>query len=65
VGGKEGKVMVAFYLGLILGALGGFLFLGLLSMVVRKDRLMEAPERVKNCGKLLVIQGGKLRRVTQ
>lgn len=33
--------MVAFYLGMILGALGGFLFLFLLSMVVQKDQELE------------------------
>lgn len=36
--------MVAFYLGLILGALGSFMFLVLLSMVVRKDKGMELPD---------------------
>lgn len=34
-------VMVAFYLGVVLGALGGFMFLGLLSIVVGKDRGMD------------------------
>ena len=29
--------MLAFYAGVIVGALGGLLFLGLLSMVVSKD----------------------------
>ena len=39
--------MVAFYLGLILGALGGFMFLLLLSMLVRKDELVEVSDRGK------------------
>lgn len=33
--------MVAFFLGIILGALGGFMFLFLLSEVIRKDELGE------------------------
>ena len=36
--------MVAFFLGIILGALGGFMFLVLLSELVRKDELLESSE---------------------
>ena len=36
--------MVAFFLGIIVGALGGFMFLVLLSEVVRKDELLELSE---------------------
>jgi len=43
--------MVAFYLGFILGALGSFLFLILLSMVVRKDEGLELPDGA-NFGRL-------------
>lgn len=52
--------MVAFYLGLILGALGGFLILSLLSMVVRKDKPAEAPDRVAGYGELLSNRAGCL-----
>jgi thiamine transporter ThiT len=43
--------MLAFFLGLFMGALGGFLFLGLLSMVAGNERVqvrVEAPERKFN-----------------
>lgn len=36
--------MVAFCMGIILGALGGFMFLVLLSEVVRKDAYVELSE---------------------
>jgi hypothetical protein len=36
--------MVAFFLGIILGALGGLMFLILLSEVVRKDEMLELSE---------------------
>ena len=36
--------MLAFFLGIILGALGGLLFLVLLAEVVRKDELLESSE---------------------
>ena len=36
--------MLAFFLGIILGALGGLMFLVLLAEVVRKDELLESSE---------------------
>ncbi len=36
--------MLAFFLGITLGALGGLLFLVLLSEVVRKDEMVELSE---------------------
>ena len=36
--------MLAFFLGITLGALGGWLFLVLLSEVVRKDEMVELSE---------------------
>ena len=36
--------MLAFFLGIILGALGGLLFLVLLAELVRKDELLESSE---------------------
>jgi hypothetical protein len=36
--------MLAFILGIILGALGGLLFLVLLAELVRKDELLESSE---------------------
>jgi hypothetical protein len=41
-GGGDG--MVAFFLGIIVGVLGGFLFLFLLSELIRKDDMMELSE---------------------
>jgi hypothetical protein len=49
--------MVAFYLGLVLGALGGFMFLGLLSMLVGKDKNVDLAEHrsaARPCGLLKV-----------
>ena len=50
--------MAAFYLGLILGTLGGFLCLGLLSLVVRKE--VEVADREQDYGELLSNQIGRL-----
>lgn len=36
--------MLAFFLGIILGALGGLMFLVLLAEVVRKDELLESSD---------------------
>ena len=36
--------MVAFFLGIIFGAFGGFIFLNLLAELVRKDKLLELSE---------------------
>ena len=36
--------MLAFFLGIILGALGGLMFLVLLSELVKKDELLESSE---------------------
>ena len=36
--------MLAFFLGIILGALGGLMFLVLLAELVRKDELLESSE---------------------
>ncbi len=44
--------MVAFSLGLIVGALGGFFFLGFLAILVRKDELLELPARADGYGEL-------------
>lgn len=41
----EGETgMLAFFLGIILGALGGLMFLVLLAELVRKDELLESSE---------------------
>lgn len=37
--------MLAFSLGIIVGALGGLLFLGCLAGVIRKEELLEVPDQ--------------------